>query len=328
VRIRSAHPHWGAKKLADLVQRKFGADAISTRTVARILVRAGLVQRARRRQRSTCVHVGAPNVQPKRPNDLWTVDFKGWWLTKAGERCEPLTVRDAFSRYVLAIDVLQSTEQGPVEATFKRLFKAHGLPKAIHTDGGTPFVATSGKLGLSRLNVWWLGLGIEHYRSRPATPSDNGGHERLHKDMAAELEAFAALNRKTQQDACDRWRHEFNHHRPHEALQMRMPGEVYRRSDVEFEDKPVEVTYPENYLVRLVGSTGLATWRHRDFFVSSALGKQLIGLEPLTRQTFNVWFAHRWLGVVDFKSDPPTFTAAPWNTVPSSNNAADESRVA
>jgi putative transposase len=314
VQLRVAHPTWGSKKLAEILRRKYGSEAPSKRTVARILVRSGLVQQSRRRRQSPEVHFGPPTVQPKTPNDLWTADFKGWWLAASGERCEPLTVRDAYSRFVLAIDVLSTTSAETVKAVFERLFEKYGVPKAILTDGGSPFVAAYGSLGLTTLNVWWLSLGIEHYRSRPATPSDNGAHERLHKDIAAELEAFAALNRRAQQDACDRWRHDFNHHRPHEALAMRMPYEVYRRSDIVFDKaKAIDVVYPSHFITRLVSQVGVIKWRGGSVFISGALAARTVGLEPLTRRQFHVWFAHRRLGLVDFSTTEGVFTPAPWN---------------
>jgi hypothetical protein len=241
------------------------------------------------------------------------VDFKGWWLTKQRERCEPLTVRDAFSRYVLGIVVLNTTKAEPVVAAFKDLFRRFGVPKAILTDGGTPFVMPHGQLGLTQLSVWWLSLGIEHYRSRPATPSDNGGHERMHRDMAAELERFAALNLPAQQQACDRWRHEFNHERPHEALGMKTPDKVYRRSEQPFSDQPVEPHYPEDFLVRRISGTGHVAVQRRDIFLSWALSRHAVGFEPLGGSRFNVWFSHRRLGQADFSQPKAVFTAAPWN---------------
>jgi putative transposase len=313
VNLRVLHRAWGAKKLAEILRRRLGDQSPSTRTVARILVRSGLIQRARRRPCKLAMPFGPPKVSVKAPNDLWSVDFKGWWLTTSRERCEPLTVRDAHSRFILAVDVMVSTEGGSVETAFQRLFKTYGLPKAILTDGGPPFVAPNISMGLTKLNVWWLSLGIEHYRARPATPSDNGGHERMHRNIAEELEVFSALNRRAQQDACDRWRHEFNEHRPHESLGMRMPSEIYRRSDVLYEDKPVDVTYPENFLVRRASSNGEVKWLQRNLFLSTALTGQAVGLEPLKGRHFNVWFAHRLLGIADYSKEKAVFSPTPWN---------------
>ena len=140
VALRIAHPSWGPKKFADIMQRKHGKAAPSQRTIARILARSGLIQKTRRRRSAGAAPVAPPKVSPTKPNDLWTVDFKGWWQAWGGDHCEPLTIRDAYSRMVLAIVVLPSTKMEPVIAAFKEAFKLYGVPDAILTDGGTPFV--------------------------------------------------------------------------------------------------------------------------------------------------------------------------------------------
>lgn len=305
VAVRRAHPTWGARKLAEVLARRFGAEAPAERTVARILVRTGMVQPMRRAWRRASAGVPPPQPKVLAPNDLWTVDFKGWWLA-GKERCEPLTVRDAFSRFVLAIDVLPGTHREPVQELFEKLFERYGLPKAIQTDNGTPFVSAHGTQGLTRLGVFWLSLGIEHIRSRPATPSDNGGHERMHRDMAAELERFSALSRRAQQEACDRWRHDFNTHRPHEALGMKTPDEVYVRSRVHYRRAPAEPTYPEQYQLRRVGSAGSFKHQGQRYFVSHALAQKTIGLAPTDQpHTYDVWFARKRLGSIDFSRQQP-----------------------
>jgi hypothetical protein len=227
-------------------------------------------------------------------------------------RCEPLTIRDHYSRFVLAIEVLPSTKMDRVRAVFEKVFAKYGLPKAILTDNGTPFVSTTGDLGLTQLSCWWLSLGIEHERSRVATPSDNGGHERMHKDMAAELEAFAEQTREEQQRSCERWRHDFNHHRPHEALAMKTPSEAYRRSEVEYEKKPVEFTYPPNCLLRKVSKTGIVTYRAKRAFLSYALQRQHVALENTGPSIFTVWFGKKRLGQVDFSGKLGRLEAVKW----------------
>lgn len=314
VEFRLAHGQWGPNKLADLVRARRGPGSVSARTVARILERVGMARRTVRRRREGS-KVSAPKPLCERPNQLWTVDFKGWWLSKNRERCEPLTVRDAYSRYVLAIVVLPSTEQGPVIEAFKKLFVKYGMPDAILVDNGTPWIQPGSRLGLTRLSAWWLALGIEVFRTRPATPSDNGGHERMHRDMANELEAFRALNRKAQQEACDRWRHDFNHIRPHEALGMKKPAQVYQRSRVTYEDKPIVLAYPERYIPRRVSSCGQVRSLRTYAFVSQALAGYDVGFEPLGGNRFAVWFGHRRLGTVDFdEPHPRRITADAWNT--------------
>jgi putative transposase len=148
------------------------------------------------------------------PNDVWTVDFKGWWRTADGTRCEPLTVRDAFSRFVLDLRILPATSTEHVRPTFERLFARYGVPRAIHSDNGQPFASTQSIAGLSKLSAWWVSLGITLVRNRPGCPQDNGGHERMHGDIRFEIQSASAPTVSAQQKICDEWRAEFNHVRP------------------------------------------------------------------------------------------------------------------
>lgn len=315
VRIRTSHPRRGSKKIVAILKRELKpADVPSMSTVHRILVRAGLLQPLRlRRRRKAQRQAGPPRVVVKAPNDLWTVDFKGWWLAMDRSRCEPLTVRDAFSRFLLRIEVLPTNRTALVRPIFEQLFKSYGLPKAILTDNGPPFVATQGEFGVTQLSAWWMSLGIEHIRTRPGTPSDNGGHKRMHKDIAAELEDFAALTRDRQQEACERWRHDFNCHRPHEALGMKMPIEVYKPSTVRFDPKKaVEHVYPEHFLVRVVAKRGAVSWRGIPGQMSHAFVKRRVGLETTAGGVFNVWFGHKLLGELNFNERPVRLKPQRW----------------
>lgn len=312
VAIRRAHPRWGAKKIHAILARTFAKKDVPTvRTVARVLVRTGLVQPVVRRALRRSGPTTAPNAVVKAPNDLWTVDFKGWWLAINRARCEPLTIRDAFSRFVLRIEVLPSTSVAAVRQIFEETFTTYGLPKAILTDNGTPFAVNHGKLGLTTLSAWWLSLGIEHVRTRPGTPSDNGGHERMHRDMAQDLEKLAAPNRKAQQEATLRWRDEFNNYRPHEALGFKTPAAVYRRSAVEYDrSKPIELEYPDDYKILSVSNVGMIRVRKRHIFISQALCGYRVGLASDGPNAFTVWFGRRKLGLLDCASSHFTFAAA------------------
>jgi transposase InsO family protein len=314
-RIRTAHPSWGAKKILELVRREVPKDQVpSLSTVHRTLVRCGLLQPLRRRRRERPrPKAEPPRVDVRHPNDLWTVDFKGWWLAMDKTRCEPLTVRDARSRFLLDVRILPTNTTALVQEVFEKLFAKYGLPKAILTDNGPPFVASHGELGLTRLSVWWLTLGIEHIRTRPGTPSDNGGHERMHKDIAAELQRFASLNRARQQEACDHWRHDFNHHRPHEALEMKMPVEVYKPSEVRFDKtKEVQPDYPEHFLVRRVAKRGAVIWKGISGTLSHACERKRVGLEQVDHGVFQVWLGHKMLGVMNYNHNPARLEPKPW----------------
>jgi putative transposase len=315
VSIRTAHSRWGAKKILEILRRELPRRELpSMSTVHRILVRSGLLQPLqKRRRRRTRPAVKAPRVVVKKPNDLWTVDFKGWWLAMDKERCEPLTIRDAFSRFLLNIEVLPTPRSALVRSAFEKTFKKYGVPRAILTDNGPPFVATQGEFGFTQLSAWWMSLGIEHIRTRPGTPSDNGGHERMHRDIAAELEAFASMTRLKQQEACDRWRHDFNCHRPHEALKMKMPVEVYRASEVHFDSKKrIEPEYPEHFLVRKVAKRGAVSWQGIPGQMSHAFVRWHVGLEETARGIFNVWFGSKFLGELDYNKKPVRLTPTSW----------------
>jgi putative transposase len=192
----------------------------SERTIRRVLERAALIRRRRRyRKSSNGIPPRARRYVVEQPNDLWTADFKGWWPTKDGQRCDPLTIRDEHSRMVLALRLLDRTNTVEVQHVFRSCSSATGCR--------TPSRRTT---VLTQLSAWWVSLGIELVRSRPGCPQDNGAHERMHGDIRVEIQAHAADTREAQQAACDEWRVEFNHVRPHEALDYRTPTEVYRPS--------------------------------------------------------------------------------------------------
>src|SRR5262249_1936128 len=180
------------------------------------LLRLGRIRKRRPPVRVWSVD-SRPRIEVHASNDLWTMDFKGWWRARNGDRCEPLTIRDAFSRMVLAVTILESSRIKDVRQVLQHLFERHGLPLAIQSDNGTPFVCVLAGGGLSKVAVWLLYLGIQLVRSRPGCPQDNGGHERMHRDLS-ELECNPARTRRVQQRACDRWMVEFNEVRPHDAL--------------------------------------------------------------------------------------------------------------
>ncbi len=300
VRLRVAHPTWGPKKLKPLLEAIHG-KAPSLNTIARVLTRTGLSHAVKRTRRAFAEPDGGRlPVHVRAANDLWTVDFKGWWRTGDQARCEPLSVRDAFSRFVLELRALPDTRTESVRARFIRLFKAHGSPKAILVDNGPPFGTTQNPLGLTALSAWWWSLGIQVHHTRPAKPQDNGGHERMHADIANEVETSRMLNIRAQQAVLDRWRHEFNHHRPHEALGQRPPAAFYKRSARRWSPhyKPPK---PRNAAERRLGNRGQVFFRGESTFISGALAFQTVALEPLDMATYRVWFGHLligWLRVV------------------------------
>lgn len=289
------HPRWGAKKIWVLLAREFRAEVMpSISTINRVLHQSGMVK-TRRRYRPTAPGLPErPTPSVEGPNDLWTVDFKGWWRAGNGEQCNPLTVRDAFSRYVLDVRLLTKTDTVAVQPVFERLFDTHGLPKVIQSDNGPPF-ASRGLAGLTKLSAWWVALGIDVVRSRPGKPTDNGGHERMHVDIRLEIQEDAAYSRQLQQHACDAWRDEFNLVRPHEALAMKTPGELYKPSSRRSR-RIVLGGHPDSATVFRVVSSSIPVTRTRAVYVGHAFNGYPVALEPRADGFSYVWFFERILG--------------------------------
>ncbi len=289
VLFRERHPHWGAKKIHELYERSHG-DAPSQSSIKRVLEKCGLVKKRRTRP---AVEAGRLNsgAKAQAPNEIWTIDFKGWWHDANG-RCDPLTIRDEFSRKVLELRALENAKTETVKAAMEEVFKRHGLPRRIRSDNGAPFAASSALLGLSRLSAWWLALGIDLERSRPGCPQDNGAHERLHLDISRQLERAGYTER---QAAFDLWRKEFNEERPHEALGMRFPSEVYRDSERKYEGAPEKLLYP-GIESRRVKPNGMINFEGKVYFLSTALEGWDVGLAPVEGGRWEVRFGRLVLG--------------------------------
>jgi putative transposase len=299
VRLKQAHLHWGPRKIHALYQRKHGATgAPSESSFKRVLERAGFTEKRSLRRAGETGGV-ATGVKAEQPNDVWSVDFKGWWRDPHGLRVEPLTVRDEFSRMILEVRALEDARTESVRGCFERLFAAHGLPGAIRSDNGTPFASAQGLLGLSRLSVWWLALGINLERSRPGCPQDNGAHERMHKDIRRELEAGRAGR---DQAAFEVWRQEFNNERPHESLGMRVPAEVYAASTRAYEGTPEDVDYG-SMQSRRISPAGCVCYQGAVYRISTALKGWSVGMKPIEDGMVEVWFSKLLLGHIDPTSE-------------------------
>jgi putative transposase len=293
IRLKERHRHWGPRKIRAVYERLHGEELPSESSFKRVLERAGMVEprRLRARQQSGRLFSGR---KAQAPNEVWTVDFKGWWH-EAGGRCEPLTVRDEFSRYVLELRAMADARGQTVRACFERLFERHGVPGAIRSDNGAPFASDQGVLGLSRLSAWWVVLGIDLERGRPGCPQDNGGHERLHLDVERELRGAQLAER---QAGFDEWRKTFNQERPHEALGMKCPAQVYCQSNRPYEGTPEDLEY-KAMESRKVAKWGSISWGHRNVFISGALAGWSVGLEPSREGNHNVWFGRLLLGQLE-----------------------------
>jgi putative transposase len=293
VRLKQAHPSWGPRKLRKIYGRSHG-EVPSESSFQRVLARAGLVQERRLRARGESGRLFTGR-RASAPNQIWTVDFKGWWRVANGLRCEPLTVRDEFSRYVLEVRAVADACTGTVRCCFERLFEQNGVPEAIRSDNGSPFASDQGVLGLSKLSAWWVALGIDLERGRPGCPQDNGAHERLHLDIQRELRG---KNLADQQAGFDEWRRTFNHERPHEALGMRCPAELYQVSPRKYQGSPEDLVY-EAMETRRVSKVGAIGWGGQRVFISTALADWSVGLEPCAQGKYHVYFGRLRLGQLD-----------------------------
>jgi transposase InsO family protein len=292
--FRRKHPDWGPKKIVHVLSGRHDETIWPARsTVAAILKRNGLVK-ARRRRRPVG-HPGHPTTVAQEPNELWATDFKGEFLTGDGTYCYPLTVSDLYSRYLLGCHGLLSTKTGGVKKGFERLFREYGLPQAIRSDNGVPFASTG--LGrLSRLSVWWIKLGIRPELTQPAHPEQNGSHERMHRTLKRATTRPPAGDLVRQQRRFDAFRREFNSERPHEAIGMKRPAELYRPSARPFPSVLPKIEYPGHFEVRRVSRNGGIRWKRGWLSVSHPLIDEYVGLEEVDDGAWDLYFGPLLLG--------------------------------
>lgn len=314
-RTRQLHKHWGAKKIQICLLRQYG-QAPATATIARWLKRLRLTTPRRRRPRKACWLKLPPLTKANSPNHVWTADFKGWFRSGNGQRVEPLTVRDLFSRYVLVIRLLPDQRWQPAKAVFLQLFKRYGLPRIIRTDNGGPF-ASNGPAGLSRLSAWWTSLGIRVEFIRPGHPEENGAHEQMHRILKAETTQPPAHTRQGQQLRTSLWVKNYNGSRPHEALGQEVPAKKYRKSSKHLPRQRPYLSYPIKWLQRQVRSNGEVKWRGRKRFIGEAFVRHRIGLKALHENVQAVYFGTLLIGHLH-DSDPGAMRPAVYQRVATS----------
>ncbi len=303
ISIRNAHPTWGAKKIAVLYTRAYRNETTpSLSSINRVLGKADLVRKRRFRRAVPDANRLRRHILAEAPNDVWTVDFKGWWMS-GGEKCLPLTIRDLKSKYLLAVTLVVTTSTEAVRSVFLRLFRKYGLPKVIRSDNGTPFANAHAILQLSTLSCWWITLGILPDRIDPGMPTQNGSHERMHADLASEVQAQKIPGGiVATQHAIDLWREEYNTVRPHEALGMLTPAEIYYPSSRAYEGDPDVIEYPPGFLPRKVRANGLISIDGIVISISYALRGLTIGLQPQKERGYLAWLADFPLGFLDVQS--------------------------
>ena len=295
--IRKKHPQWGAKKILAILDRRNVKYKIPCRsTICEILKRNGCIEpKAKKRRRS---HPGKPTTEANEPNSLWASDFKGQFKTRDGIYCYPLTITDGYSRYILECKGLLSPTYAATQKVFADVFKRYGVPDRIRTDNGIPFASSA--LGrLSKLSIWWIELGIYPELIEPASPQQNGQHERMHRTLKAETVRPPATDIKEQQRRFNKFRKEFNNERPHEGLSQNTPASRYTRSVREFTSKPLPIAYPGHFEIRLVSANGGIRWNHKRVPVSSILQGKYIGFEEIDDRIWEVYYGPVWMGRFD-----------------------------
>jgi transposase InsO family protein len=292
--VRRRHPTWGAKKLLRILATRHPTWLLPARSTASdLLQRHGLVTHRRRRQFPS--HPGRPLTPMTAPNEIWTADFKGQFLTRNGLYCYPLTIVDGFSRYLLACQGLLSTRIALARPVFHRLFAEYGLPRIIRTDNGVPFATTA--LGrLSLLSVWWIRLGIYPELIEPAHPEQNGRHERMHRTLKAEATRPPSRNLQAQQTRFNAFRREYNTERPHEALNQETPASAYASSRRALPATLPPIEYPGHFEVRRVSRNNGIRWKHRWVCVTHTLAGEYVGLEEVDDGLWDVYFGPLRLG--------------------------------
>ena len=296
VALRRERPHWGARKLLAVLARRDPSVAWpAPSTATDILRRAGLIDGRRRRRPALAVEQPFQAVQAA--NDTWCIDFKGWFRTRDGARCDPLTVSDAYSRYLLASRIMPQQAE-PVRRAVDALFHENGLPLAIRSDNGSPF-GSRAAAGLTRLSAHWAKLGIRLEYINPGKPQQNGRHERMHRTLKAETATPPAAGKAEQQARFDAFRHDFNHNRPHEALDQQMPALLYRPSPRAMPKPVPEPCYDADHERRRVRTSGEIKWQGETIFISEALVGEPVGIRDLDNGHWLIRFANIDLGLID-----------------------------
>lgn len=300
LRVRKAYPGWGSKKILWRLDRERPDEDWPARsTVDAILQRAGVVtSRGRRRRRQP---TSPPVVEANQPNDVWSIDYKGWFRVGDGTRCDPLTINDVCSRASLVCQAMVAPKSADVRRRLEGAFAVYGLPRFMLSDGGPPFGSTG--LGrLSRLGVWLVRVGVVPVLIEPGRPDQNGRHERFHETLKAETATPPSSSIRSQQASFDRFQRTYNEERPHEGLAMRTPAEVYELSPRQLPSTLPEHSYPDGHEVRSVRPDGSIKWDGSGVFVGEAFGGERIGIEPVDDGLWHVHLGPLRLGVLHARS--------------------------
>ena len=289
IRIKNWKPFWGGRKIGHYLRAQKQLSKIPhSRTIDRYLRRCGYV--TPRKTSSPKEFVSENLIEPSKPNDVWTLDFKGWWRTKDGKRCEPLTIRNMHSRYLLNLSAHRSATFEAVKERFYNIFEEFGLPRVIRSDNGGPFASVRAMHRLTRFGIMLMKHGVVPNRMDPGSPQQNGAHERMHLDIKRELQSTPAGKLRSEQERFDIWRYEFNHVRPHESLGGSTPAKCYKPSAKRFMGDKATFEYPVDFSLRKVSSSGDFFWNGKAVRLSKAFAGEYVGIEDCGEVDLNVYF--------------------------------------
>lgn len=299
VGLKKDKPHWGARKIRELLVRRLASEVkVPARsTIHAVLDRNGLVRRMGRRRNKA--H-GTPLSAGAHPNDLWCADFKGEFTLGNKRYCYPLTVTDHASRYLLMCEALESVREETAFQAFAQLFRERGLPQAIRSDNGVPFASPNALFNLSKLSVWWLRLGIAIERIKPGHPQQNGRHERMHRTLKEATTRPPGMNALQQQARFDGFQKEFNEERPHEAIAMKVPAELYVPSTRPYAGLQ-QLEYPFHDRAITVTACGRICMHRKKINLSTVLAGQTLGIKEVDEGIWLVSFMHYDLGYIDLE---------------------------
>jgi putative transposase len=296
---RRLHRTWGPKKLQRVLAVKYGIEAPpACSTIGEILRRHG---RSVRRRRRPGAYPSADHglTEPTQPHHVWTVDFKGWFLLGDGQRCDPLTVTDLYSHFIVGLKAQPNQQFKGTLHSFRGLMRQAGKPEIIRVDHGTPF-ASIGLGRLSSLSVWWIEQGIDVEFTRPAKPQDNGSHERMHRDLKAEAIQPPSANARAQQRRFERWQYTFNYERPHEALDQHVPADFYQPSERRLSEHDRPLVYPSDHEVKTISTSGFLAHEGHNYHVGEIFAGKRVGLHCNDRDQTELYFANVHLGNLVF----------------------------
>ena len=298
--LKEKYNRWGAKKIHKLLFNHCSSQDIpSVVTVHNILSKNGLVCPQKRLRRVKPVY---PIFDPKHCNEVWSADYKGKFLMGNKKYCHPLTIADSKSRYIFSAKAHYTENYKSVKEEFTRVFRTYGIPRQVHTDNGIPFGAVKAIQRFTRLSYWFIDLGILPVFSDPAHPEQNGRHERMHRDLKAACALPSSYDLKAQQRKLNKFVKEYNHERPHEALDMETPASIHEYSNRPFPERISKYDYPSHMKVMNVTKNGNVRWKsyYWVYMTSGLVGKQ-VAAEELGNGIWKVFYRNVFLGYFNEK---------------------------